>query len=196
MYTKETHKRIGIKLRKALLSDLIKRAASEVEQECEMGIIERIDVSLKNFLHEIIVYMRQEGMFKYFLPEIPDIVEIGRQVEAVERKKSKLRIRTVGSVYREGRYVRIGDGVEEFQKLADWTPADGREKLHSYLSSQDEFYKKEANRVPRIRITGKWLADYGFEPGKKYAVYPGDRQLILREVGLCLSSSSLRAGGS
>lgn len=189
-----TYKKIGIKMRNAVLLDLIKRAAN-VPVECCGGIgVERIGVSLKNFLHEIIVYMRQEGMFRHFLPEIPDIIKVGQQVEAVERKGSKLRIRTVGSVYREGRYVRIGD--ETVRKRAGWTSTAGCEKLVSYSSVDGELFKREDNRVPRIRITGKWLADYGFEPGKKYVVYPGDRQLILREVSLCISSGSSRQGSS
>ncbi|MCK4763676.1 MAG: hypothetical protein KAW12_15860 [Candidatus Aminicenantes bacterium] len=178
-----------VKLRKAVLSDLIKRAARVSGKESGTSGIERIGVSLKNFLHEVIVYLRQEGMLKYFLPEIPGIGEISREVEAVEQKRSKLRIRTVGSIYREGRYVMVGD--KTVQKRADWSSAAGCEKRFSYLSMDGEFFKKEYTRVPRIRMTGKWLADYGFEPGKKYAVYPGDRQLILREVGLCLKDGPL-----
>lgn len=170
--TYKKDKRDRLETRKAVLLDVLKDAVCLPDKECEADGLERIGMGLENFLHEVIVYMRQEGVFKYFLPEIPDIGEISQQVEAVEQKRAKLRIHKVGSIYREGGYTRINDGF-----------------------SANEFVRTEGIRVPYIRMTGKWLERYGFTAGRRYAVYPGDRQLILRESGLCVRSSSARRGG-
>jgi hypothetical protein len=165
--TCKKNKRARLKSRRAVLLDVLNSAVCLPDKECEADGLERIGMGLENFLHEVIVYMRQEGVFKYFLPEIPDIGEISQQVEAVEQKRARLRIRKVGSIYREGGYARNNDGF-----------------------SDNEFIRTEGSRVPYIRMTGKWLEQYGFTAGKRYAVYPGDRQLILRESGLCVKSGS------
>lgn len=49
---------------------------------------------------------------------------------------------------------------------------------------------KEEKFVPFIRLSGSWLEEYGFKIGSKYLVYAEDKQLIIREVGICVKHCS------
>ena len=40
-------------------------------------------------------------------------------------------------------------------------------------------------QVPFIRLSGKWLARFGFDVGQKFLIYPKENQLILKKFGAC-----------
>lgn len=62
--------------------------------------------------------------------------------------------------------------------------------IYRYSESQYDFnprgYRKGYNpgkSVPKVYFSGLWLKKYGFEKGKKYAVYGFKNHLVLKRVG-------------
>jgi hypothetical protein len=64
--------------------------------------------------------------------------------------------------------------------------------VRSFLRKSDSLFLslKEDKFVPFICLTGSWLEKYGFKIGSKYLVYAEDKQLIIREVGICFAYRS------
>jgi hypothetical protein len=64
--------------------------------------------------------------------------------------------------------------------------------VRSFLRKSDSLFLSlnEDKFVPFIRLSGSWLEKYGFKIGSKYLVYAEDKQLIIREVGICVEYHS------
>ncbi len=64
--------------------------------------------------------------------------------------------------------------------------------VRSFLRKSDSLFwsLNEDKFVPFICLSGSWLEKYGFKIGSKYLVYAEDKQLIIREVGICVKHRS------
>ncbi len=49
---------------------------------------------------------------------------------------------------------------------------------------------REEKEVPVIRLCGLWLKSVGFDPGKKFEIYPGKNHLLLKTIEGCADDST------